>query len=455
MKFIPFFLQYLCYFKFYSLLFQAPLFIHYSSQIMSSTTGFTEFVQPTTPPKSTTPSISSVPNNTPADNNTPDQPLIPQLAIQLVPIEEDELSSIDYRSVVEDPDSAPAGFIHNELEGHHFYPIHVPNLMYGKWDHENRTKVAKYIQYNADYTNVTGTEGRGHSKHTIPVYISRQTHYYTPMTAAKWREFRRGAPQEFLINEAIADMADPRVVREVNRLQGKMELRDTLDKLRRDTQHRLDEIMKEYTITKQELTSSMVSVECANLYNLIQDHLKRSFPTPVHASPEPSPLIPCTHGPVEMPILMDGHPRQVKCFRCRKRGHKAQECPWKKERSCTICGDRKHRKAGCPFQKTPKVEVEVEVEVRKEVEELGKMTLLDRIALLDRPHWTPPVCAKCGEQQPGHGEMECPRYEYCGWCKQSGSYGFIGRHRCQVMDNGNPLEMDYDDRDADLWANND
>ena len=41
------------------------------------------------------------------------------------------------------------------------------------------------------------------------------------------------------------------------------------------------------------------------------------------------------------------------------------------------------------------------------------------------------------------------------WCKQSGSYRFIGRHRCQVMDDGNPLEMDYDDRDADLWANND
>ena len=50
--------------------------------------------------------------------------------------------------------------------------------------------------------------------------------------------------------------------------------------------------------------------------------------------------------------------------------------------------------------------------------------------------------------------MECPKYEYCGWCRQSGSYGFIGRHRCQVMDDGNPLEMDYDDRDADLWADN-
>ena len=68
-----------------------------------------------------------------------------------------------------------------------------------------------------------------------------------------------------------------------------------------------------------------------------------------------------------------------------------QECPRKKDRSCTICGDRKHKKAGCPYHKPPKVEVEVDVEVHKEVEELGKMTLLNRIALLDRLQWTPPV----------------------------------------------------------------
>ena len=173
-----------------------------------SSTGFTEFVQPTTPPKSPTPSVTSVPNNTPADD-TPDQPLLPQLAIRSTPFAEDEVSSIDYQSVVEDPDAPPSGFIHNELEGRHFYPIHVPNPKYGKWDYEYRTKVAKYIQYNADYTYVTGTEGRGYSQHSIPVYISRHSHHYTPMTATKWREFRRGAPQEFLINEAIADMADP------------------------------------------------------------------------------------------------------------------------------------------------------------------------------------------------------------------------------------------------------
>ena len=428
---------------------------HHSSLHNMSSTGFTEFIQSTMPPKSPTPSASSVPNNTPIDDTTPDQPLLPQLAIRSTPIEEDKISSIDYKSVAEDPDSAPQGFILNELDGRHFYPIHVPNPRYGKWDEEPRSILAKYIQYNADYTYVTGTAGRGYSQHSIPIYIGRQTRFYTTMTAARWREFQRGAPQEFLINEAIADMADPRIVGEVNRLRGKMELRDTLDKLRRDAQHRLDEITKEYLVVEQDLVTTKYRIEHANLYNLIHDQLKRSFPSPVHPSPEPTPLVPRNRGPAEMPILMDGHLRQVRCFRCRKRGHKAHECKSKKPRECPLCGDRKHKKAGCPYCKPVKVEVEVQEETRVEIEDVGKMTLLDRIALLDRPQWTPPVCPKCGEQQPGHGEMECPRYKYCGWCRQSGSYGFIGRHRCQVMDDGNLLEMDYDDCDADLWANND
>ena len=323
------------------------------------------------PPKSTTPSISSVPNNTPVDD-TPDQPLAPQLAIRSLPIEEDTISSINYQSVVEDPDSAPQGFILNELDGRHFYPVHVPNPCYGKWDQEPRSTLAKYIQYNADYTYVTGTAGRGYSQHTIPVYIGRQTRFYTNMTPAKWWEFQCGALQEFLINEAIADMADPRIVGEVNRLRGKMELHTTLDKLCRDAQHRLDEISKEYLIVEQDLVTTKYHIKHANLYSLIQDQLKRSFPTPVQPSPEPTPLAPRTRGPAEMPILMDGHPRQVRCFHCRKRGHKAHECKSKKPRECPLCGDRKHKKAGCPYCKPTKVEVEVQKEVQVEIEDVAR-----------------------------------------------------------------------------------
>ena len=72
-----------------------------------------------------------------------------------------------------------------------------------------------------------------------------------------------------------------------------------------------------------------------------------------------------------------------------KWGHKAQECLRRK--SCTLCSDRKHKKVGCPYQRPPKVEVEVEVEVHKDVEELGKMTLLDRIARTGPHQFVPNV----------------------------------------------------------------
>ena len=323
-----------------------------------------------------------------------------------------------------------------------------------EWDHESRSILAKYIQYNADYTYVTGTAGRGYSKHTIPAYIGRQTRFYIPMTPARWQEFRCGAPQEFLINEALADMADPHIIGEVNCLRGKMELKDTLDKLHKEAQHRLDEIMKEYLIIEQDLVTTKYRIEHANLHSLVQDQLKRSFPAPVQPSPEPTPLIPCTCRLVEMPILMDGHLRQVKCSCCRKRGHKAQECKSRKPRECPLRGDRKHKKAGCPYHRPTKVEVKVQEETHVEIKEVGKMTLLDWIVLLNHPQWTPPVCPKCGEQQPGHGEMECPSYEYCTWCRQHGSYRFISRHQCQIIDQDDPMSSGWDDHDVDLWADN-
>ena len=107
--------------------------------------------------------------------------------------------------------------------------------------------------------------------------------------------------------------------------------------------------MKEYLIVKQDLVTTKYHIKHTNLHSLVQDQLKQSFPAPVQPSPEPAPLTPHIHGPVEMLILMDGHPCQVKCFRCRKQGHKVQECKSRKPRECPLCGDKKHKKAGCPY----------------------------------------------------------------------------------------------------------
>jgi hypothetical protein len=156
-----------------------------------SSTDFTELVQPTKAPSTPTSSIISPPENTPVKGTTPNLQYPPQLSIHSVPIEEDALSSVNYERVAKqgNPDDPPAGFIVNDPDSRHYYPMYIPNPMYRNWDEQDHTKVARYIQYKSDYTYVTGTEGQGYSQHTIPVYIGRQTRHYSPMTASKWREF--------------------------------------------------------------------------------------------------------------------------------------------------------------------------------------------------------------------------------------------------------------------------
>jgi hypothetical protein len=108
-----------------------------------------------------------------------------------------------------------------------------------------------------------------------------------------------------------------------------------------------------------------------------------------------------------------------------------------------------HKKTGCPYQKPPKVEVMVQEEVQVETRDLGQMTLLERINLLDHPTWTPAVCSKCSQQNLGHIEVECPQYEYCHWCKTRGSYRFVKQH-ASSMYKDKVLSND-DECDHNLW----
>ena len=306
--------------------------------------------------------------------------------------------------------------------------------------------VARYIRYSPDYLSVTGCNGKAYPEKTIPVYIGRKSNSYRRMNPTMWGVFQWGSPHQFVIDEAIADLGDPRVVAEVNRYRGKKDLHETLGDMQREAWKRLTDIEKEYLIVQRDMTDSMKWIERAGLYDTLQCQLQRLFEPPVipdhHYSPEPVPLAPCTRGPAEMPVLMEGNLHRVRCFGCKKWGHKAQECTRKKNHACTICNDHRHHKATCPFRERGKVEVLVEQETRRDVEELGKMTLLECIALLERPEWTPPVCVKCSKNDPGHTELECPEYEYCGWCRTSGLFGFRARHKCtagkqeEVVDNG-------------------
>ena len=406
MKLIPFFLRYLYYFKLYPLLFQTFLFIHHSSQIMSSTSGFTEFVQPSTPPKSPTPnpSIISPPENTPTETTTP-----PQLTIRSQPIPEDDaysavFSTIDYNRVMEtadDGDNAPVGYIVNDPESRHYHPIYVPNPRYGKWDEEEPMVVAKYIQYSPEYLFVTGCNGKAYPERTIPVYIGRKSNHHHRMNPTMWKEFRRNSPQEFMINEAVVDLGDPWVVAELNQYRGKAELQETLGDILKEARQQVSEVEKEYLIVQRELVDSMNRIERAGLYDTLQMQMRRMFSSPVipdqQYSPEPAPLVPRHGGPVEMPVLMDEGHRKVQCFNCKKRGHIRKDCTKPKRRGCKTCGDQGHRKGACPYRKRGKVEVMVKKDVVQEIaESSGQLSLLEQIALLDHPEWTPRLRSRVG-----------------------------------------------------------
>ena len=274
MKVIPFFLRYLYYFKLYPLLLQTFIIVHHSSQIMSSTSGFTEFVQPSTPPKSPTPapSIISPPENTPAEEITP-----PQLAIHSQPFHDNDtlstiFSTINFDRVAETADNgddAPVGYIVNDPESRHYHPIYVPNPRYGKWDEEEPMVVAKYIQYSPDYLFVTGCNGKAYPERTMPIYIGRKSNHHRCMNPTMWKEFRRNSPQEFVINEAVADLADPRVVAKLNRYWGKAKLQDTLGDILKEARQRVSEVEKEYLIVQHELVDSMNRIERAGLYDTL------------------------------------------------------------------------------------------------------------------------------------------------------------------------------------------
>ena len=298
MRVIPFFLRYLYYFKLYPLTF---IIVHHSSQIMSSTSGFTEFIQPSTPPKSPTPapSIISPPENTPAEAITP-----PQLAIRSQPFHDDDalsavFSTINFDRVAEtadDGDDTPVGYMINDPESRHYHPIYVPNPWYGKWDKEELMVVAKYIRYSPNYLFVTGSNGKAYLERTIPVYIGQKSNHHRRMNPTMWKEFRRNSPQEFMINEAVADLADPRVVAELNRYRGKAELQDTLGDILKESRQLVSEVEKEYLIVQCELVDSMNRIERAGLYDTLQMQMRRMFSAPTipdhQYSPEAVPLVP-------------------------------------------------------------------------------------------------------------------------------------------------------------------
>ena len=153
------------------------------------------------------------PTPTSVPDNTPEEPPTPQLARRTNPMIKEEsksVSTIDYNSRVEDKeeDVAPAGYIFNDPQCGHFYPVYIENPKYGETRTEPRIAMAKYVKYATDYTYVKGTMRIGHEVLTVLVTVGRRARFYARMTEANWRELQRGNEHEFAVNEVLSQLGD-------------------------------------------------------------------------------------------------------------------------------------------------------------------------------------------------------------------------------------------------------
>ena len=115
------------------------------------------------------------------------------------------------------------------------------------------TYCGPYIKYSADYTHVEGSAGVGTDTRSCPVQIDRRVPTHAPMTLAKWRHLRNGDQREFSINMVLAQINDPKYHGEVNRYRGLSDLQDTLEKLMKEAQGRVMEVMKELVNVEAQL----------------------------------------------------------------------------------------------------------------------------------------------------------------------------------------------------------
>jgi hypothetical protein len=147
-----------------------------------------------------------------------------------------------------------------------------------------------YIEYVTDYTKVTGTKGMGFKCRTIPVYIGKRAHHFQKMTTEKWRYLCHNTDTEFTINEALAEIGDPKLTGEVNRFRGLADIKDTMDKLLCDAMQCVNEIMREAVVVDSELQKCTKRLEMADAFQQINDRFHQSYPLPVCPRSSPSTL---------------------------------------------------------------------------------------------------------------------------------------------------------------------
>ncbi len=70
-------------------------------------------------------------------------------------------------------------------------------------------------------------------------------------------------------------------------------------------------------------------------------------------------------------------------------------------------------------------------QLMKAAKTLPQMTLEERVGLMKIREDTQKVCGACWKCNPDHTREECPKYELCWACGNTGAQGFISCHHCK------------------------
>ena len=219
---------------------------------------------------------------------------------------------------------------------------------------------------------------------------------------------------------------DPCLIGEVNRYRKEIRATRALRDLEAETRARQHKISQEREVVEKVLKESMRRLEQAGAYEELTHHIRTAASPPL--SPHATPFIPRRTGPAEMPILAgEEDPTQ---HQVASRSPKIQ-----RNKKCSKCGSCKHRSKQCLFG------------LALITSTLGqeKMTLAERLALMDKPDWAPALCKKCFRHNPRHMELDCPQYEQCQRCYRHGVCGFVRRHACGIQAEDEDMDFNVDE----------
>ena len=101
------------------------------------------------------------------------------------------------------------------------------------------------------------------------------------MTPIKWKYLRNRNEREFAINMVLSQINNPKYHGEINHYRGLSNLQDTLERLMKDAQGQVMEVMKELMTIEEQLNLCKKRLEISDIYEELDRHFCLANPVPI------------------------------------------------------------------------------------------------------------------------------------------------------------------------------